>query len=100
MLLSGHLSRFNNDKDKSAEEKSELWCTCFITKTEVLFFLVCAKDRDFWERIFSLNSHVSLFYIHVVVVVVIYSGKDSYPKDTRKKKEDGKPKIWLADLAC
>jgi hypothetical protein len=24
---------------------------------------------------------------------VIYSGKDSYPKDTRKKKEDGKPKI-------
>jgi len=87
---------------------SELWCTCFITKTEVLFFLVCALDRDFWERIFSLNSHVSLFYllfyslfyIHVVVVVVIYSGKDSYPKDTRKKKEDGKPKIWLADLAC
>jgi len=28
---------------------------------------------------------------------VIYSGKDSYPKDTRKKKEDGKPKIWFAE---
>ena len=57
----------------------DLWCTCFITKTEVLFFLVCALDRDFWERILSLNSHVSLFYllfyslfyIHVVVVVVV-----------------------------
>ena len=52
--------------------------TCFITKIEVSFFLVCALDRDFWERILSLNSHVSLFYllfyslfyIHVVVVVV------------------------------
>ena len=49
--------------------KCELWCTCFITKTEVLFFLICALDSDFWERILSLNSHVSLFYAHVVVVV-------------------------------
>jgi hypothetical protein len=24
---------------------------------------------------------------------VIYSGKDSYPKDTRQKVEEGKPKI-------
>ena len=38
---------------------------------------LCSKDCDFWERILSLNSHVSLcyllfyslFYIHVVVVV-------------------------------
>ena len=28
---------------------------CFISKTEVLFFLICALDCDFWERILSLN---------------------------------------------
>ena len=45
----------------------------------ILFPDLCSKDCDFWERILSLNSHVSLFYllfyslsyIHVVVVVVV-----------------------------
>jgi hypothetical protein len=35
-----------------------LCVNCFITKTEVLFFLICALDSNFWERIPSLNSHV------------------------------------------
>ena len=30
-------------------------CNCFISKTEVLFFLICALDCDFWKRILSLN---------------------------------------------
>ena len=58
---------------------------------EVLILLFVAFEYEylFWKfRLTRLNSEV------------IYSGKDSYPKDTRKKKEDGKPKIWLADLAC
>ena len=49
----------------------------FITDRSIIF--LCSKDSDFWERILSLNSHVSLFYllfyslfyIHVVVVVVV-----------------------------
>ena len=60
-----------------------LCVNCFITKSEVLFFLICALDCDFWERILSLNSHVSLFYLlfylffykHVVVVVVHEQGE-------------------------
>jgi len=57
---------------------SELWCTCFITKTEVLFFLVCALIVIF-GREFSLSTltfhffiysfFYSLFYAQVVVVV-------------------------------
>ena len=29
----------------------------------ILFPDLCSKDSDFWERILSLNSHVSLFYL-------------------------------------
>ena len=29
----------------------------------ILFPDLCSKDCDFWERILSLNSHVSLFYL-------------------------------------
>ena len=45
----------------------------------ILFPDLCStRDGDFWERLLSLNSHVSLFYvlfyslfyIHVVVVLV------------------------------
>ena len=51
---------------------------------EVLILLFVAFEYEylFWKfRLTRLNSEV------------IYSGKDSYPKDTRKKKKDGKPKI-------
>ena len=42
----------------------------------IIFPDLCYKDCDFWERILSLNFHVSLFYLlfyslfykHVVVV--------------------------------
>jgi hypothetical protein len=40
---------------------SDLWCTCFITKTEVLFFLsLCSRLWFLGENSLSLNSHVSL----------------------------------------
>ena len=48
----------------------------------IIFPDLCSKDCDFWERILSLNFHVSLFYLlfyslfykHVVVVVVVHQG--------------------------
>jgi len=54
------------------------WCNLLHYKDRNIVFVICALDCDFWERILSLNSHVSLFYllfyslfyIHVVVVVV------------------------------
>ena len=36
--------------------KSELWCTCFNTKTEVLFFLICALKIVIFGREFSLST--------------------------------------------
>ena len=37
---------------------------CFITKTEVLFFLICALIKIvIFGREFSLSTHVSLFYL-------------------------------------
>jgi hypothetical protein len=36
--------------------KSELWCTCFITKTEVLFFLICALKIVIFLGNFSMHS--------------------------------------------
>ena len=61
---------------------SELWFLVYLfhyKDRSILFPDLCSKDCDFWERILSLNSHVSLFYllfyslfyIHVVVVVVV-----------------------------
>ena len=63
--------------------RSELWFLVYLfhyKDRSILFPDLCSnKDCDFWERILSLNSHVSLFYllfhslfyIHVVVVVVV-----------------------------
>ena len=51
-----------------------VWCTYFITKTEVLFFLICALDCDFWERILSLNSPFH-FFINSFIHFFIYDVK-------------------------
>ena len=60
--------------------REELQGIVFHYKDRNIVFVICALDCDFWERILSLNSHVSLFYllfyslfyIHVVVVVVVH----------------------------
>ena len=44
--------------------KSELWCTCFITKTEVLFFLICALKIVIFGREFSLSTFTFHFFIY------------------------------------
>jgi len=47
----------------------------------IIFLDLCSnRDSDFWERILSLKSHVSLFYLlfyllfYVHVVVVVHQG--------------------------
>ena len=58
-------------------------CLFHYKDRSILFPDLCSKDRDFWERILSLNVHGSLFYVlfylffykHVVVVVVHEQGE-------------------------
>ena len=46
-------------KFPDADVKGDLWCTCFITKTEVLFFVVCALDRDACFQIAEIKINFS-----------------------------------------
>ena len=87
--LSFALSRARNDKQTDLNRKREgisefLWFVCklFHYKDRSIIFLdLCSnRDSDFWERILSLKSHVSLFYLlfyllfYVQVVVVVHQG--------------------------
>jgi hypothetical protein len=51
--------------------KSELWCTCFITKTEVLFFLICALKIVIFGREFSLSTFTVHFFMYAFIYFFI-----------------------------
>jgi hypothetical protein len=52
-----------------------LWCTCFITKTEVSFFLVCAlvTKNFFYSSFFNFFSVSPYSPFHCVVVLREYT---------------------------
>ena len=50
-----------------------LWCTCFITKTEVFFFLICALRIVIFGREFSLSTLTFHFFIYSFIRFFIYT---------------------------
>ena len=59
-----HRVRANGSLDYAFRRLGELWCTCFITKTEVLFFLICALKIVIFGREFSLSTFTFHFFIY------------------------------------
>ena len=52
-------------------KKCEVWCTCFITKTEVFFFLICALKIVIFGREFSLSTLTFHFFIYSFIYFFI-----------------------------
>jgi hypothetical protein len=46
-------------------KKCEVWCACFITKTEVFFLLICALKILIFGREFSLSTFTVHFFMLV-----------------------------------
>ena len=60
----------------SLSERSELWCTCFSTKTEVLFFLISLFVLwiEIFGREFSLSTlTLKIFYFYSFIRFFIHT---------------------------
>ena len=52
-------------------KKCEVWCACFITKTEVFFFLICALKIVIFGREFSLSTFTVHFFMYSFIYFFI-----------------------------
>ena len=67
------------------------WCTCFITKTEVFFFLICALRIVIFGREFSLSTLTFHFFIYSFIRFFIYTNSSSCEK--KRKMKSGKEEL-------